>query len=395
MARLPAPLRPLWPRAKRAYTVGTRVAAPVTRQLSRLGGGHVPRRAVRYVDQVAAPGTTCIAVAAHTMDRRPATGLPAHHWAFDQACKVEVPRAVVAALPDARVLGRHGAVVTADGVLVDELSPYFSTTTPWQHPLFLHPFPPAPVPVPGALGLLAGVGDFNYCHFLFDIFPRHALFGMCPGLPRPERWYVPLRYPFQRELVAAMGIDPGTVVDSAVTPHVRAELLVAASHADFPLDAPAWTVALLRGRLLGGAPGVVPGRRIYVPRTGRRNNRIIRNELAVRQLLDRRGFVTVDPGQMSLAEQIDTFATAEVVVAPHGAALANLAFASPGARVVELFAPDYVKTCYWALTQHVPGLEYRYLVGEGRPRGAAERAMMGVASDITVDTGKLATLLDT
>ena len=41
----------------------------------------------------------------------------------------------------------------------------------------------------------------------------------------------------------------------------------------------------------------------------------------------------------ALLEQVDAFAAAQVVVAPHGAALGNLVFCPPGVRVLELFAP--------------------------------------------------------
>jgi hypothetical protein len=79
-------------------------------------------------------------------------------------------------------------------------------------------------------------------------------------------------------------------------------------------------------------------------------------------------------------------------VGPHGGALTNLAFASPGASVVELFAPDYVQGCYWKLSDCVSGLTYRYLVGDGRPDRRGR--MLGVDSDMTIDTAALLTLLD-
>ncbi len=59
----------------------------------------------------------------------------------------------------------------------------------------------------------------------------------------------------------------------------------------------------------------------------------------------------------------------------------------------ELFAPDYVNVCYWALACQVEGLRYRYLVSTGRaPKPGTE--MMGVSSDLEVDLRSLAGLLD-
>ena len=94
---------------------------------------------------------------------------------------------------------------------------------------------------------------------------------------------------------------------------------------------------------------------------------------------------------MAPAEQVRWFAEAECVVGVHGAGLTNLAFAPPGVGVLELFAPDYVNECFWALATTVDGLRYRYLVGDGTPSPA--RRNRGVASDVTVDPRQVLRLL--
>ena len=46
------------------------------------------------------------------------------------------------------------------------------------------------------------------------------------------------------------------------------------------------------------------------------------------------------------------FRDARCVVAAHGAALANLVFATPGTAVLELFSPDYLRPdCYFTLSR--------------------------------------------
>ena len=86
----------------------------------------------------------------------------------------------MAALPQGRVLGPYRAVVTADGVLVDELVRYFGTSRPYEHPAFLHPFPGAPRHIDGSLAVLASRGDANYFHFLVDVLPRIATLERLP-----------------------------------------------------------------------------------------------------------------------------------------------------------------------------------------------------------------------
>ena len=60
------------------------------------------------------------------------------------------------------------------------------------------------------------------------------------------------------------------------------------------------------------------------------------NESEVEAALAPLGFRTIVPGEMSVREQIAAFSRARVVVAPHGAGLANMAFAPRGAALVEI-----------------------------------------------------------
>jgi capsular polysaccharide biosynthesis protein len=82
-----------------------------------------------------------------------------------------------------------------------------------------------------------------------------------------------------------------------------------------------------------------------------------------------------------------------VVVAPHGAALTNLVFSPPGVKVLHLFAPTYVKHCFWAILDAVPGSSYRYLVGEGRPVPPG-KGMQGIQDDIRVSPERVLAALD-
>ncbi len=392
--RLPAPMRPLWPLAKAAYTRGTRAISPLTAQLSRVRGGHLPRRSVTLVEGSVAGGRGRMWVARpdEHLDRAIPGGEPPRHPAFVSQAEERVPRVAVAELPEGRVMGPHRAVIDGQNAMVEELSPYFGTTSWREHPIFWHPFEKDPLEVDGSLGVLACRGDQSNYHFLIDVLPRLALLDT-PGVPAPERWYAPQQLRFQREMLELAGFpQDAELIDSDLSPHVRAETLLVPGLPDAHLRTPPWTVGFVRDRMLPSDLERVPGRRIYVTRGRERNSRIVTNEEEVVELLGKRGFTVVDPGALPVAEQIRTFAEAEWIVAPHGAALANLAFASPGASVIELFAPDYVQGCYWKLADCVPGLAYRYLVGKGQPRG--DGRMNGVMSDIRIDLAVLRRALE-
>jgi capsular polysaccharide biosynthesis protein len=310
----------------------------------------------------------------------------------DPGDSIHVPRVAAVELPGARVLGPHRAVVTGRGDLLNELSGYFGTSRAREHPLFLNPFPQPPLEVPGRLGVLASRGDGNYYHFLHDVLPRLGVLQQCPQIAAPQRWYVPVRTRFQRELLDLVGIGPDQRIDADEHPHVRAECLVVPGlPATTEKNAP-WVGGFLRGRLLDASLADAPRRRIYVTRGPSANNRTVINDVEVQELLGSRGFELVDPGELSVREQIETFATASVIVATHGAALANLVFAPFGTAVVELFPAGCLLPDYWRMACGVPGMRYRYLSAPGGPTHPTRAST--IVRDIEVDLAALRAMLD-
>jgi capsular polysaccharide biosynthesis protein len=385
----------MFPYLKRAYVRATEFAAPATMRLSARGGGQLPVSTVATLADAArsSGGRAVVARPAQQLHRGVMRGVPASQPLSDSADGDFTGPVTVAELPGGRVLGPHRAVISGTGELVDEVSRYFGTTGPRQHPLFWNPFPAPPRQVPGRLGVLAIRGDGNYYHFLCDALPRIATIEQGPDLPGPDRWYVPAGQSFQRELLDMLGISAATRIDADEHPHVQAETLIVPALAAMSEKNPPWVVEFLRARVLPLVDDDPSTRTpVYVTRGRSVNNRSVVNDAAVRSLLRDRGFVVVDAGQLTVAEQIRTFASASVIVAAHGAALANLVFASPGTTVIELFPAGCLLPDYWRLASGVPGLRYRYLSAsdprEPFSRGAA------IVRDITVDLRGLSALLD-
>ncbi len=278
MVRLSPWLRPLFPALKAAYTTGTRAVAPATVQLSRLRGGWQPRRVARSLAEAAEDGgRVCVARPAEHLERPAPPGHPQPYPDFEDSLVETVPAISVAELPGARVMSPHAVVVTRSGQLLQEQCWYFGTKRPREHPLFLHPFPPAPQPVPGRLGVLASRGDSNYYHFLHDCLPRIAVLEQCPEIAPPDRWYAPQATSFQRELLDLWGIPAEQRVDSTAVPHVQAECLVVPGLVSDVERNPPWVAKLLRDRLCPPELRRVPGRHLYVTRGEARHNRSVLN----------------------------------------------------------------------------------------------------------------------
>ncbi len=290
-------------------------------------------------------------------------------------------------LTEGAVLSRHAAVVTAGGRLDRETSHYFGTSGWREHPVFLNPRPREAEHVEGTLLVLAAraTGD-NYYHFLIDALPRVGILEQAlPGaLDRVDAVLVDGGTRYQRELVGLLGLDRHRLLQPRRGLHLRADRLLVPSLPNVSTIVAPQTTAWLRDALPPRTTNGLP-ERLYVTRgTTPHTRRVVREE-ELRARLVRRGFTVLDPGRLSVQEQIDHFAAARVVVAPHGAALTNLSFCRPGVRMLELFAPGYLNPGYWSILSNIEQSRYRYLVGPtARPPRPGSR-MRGVMHDIDLD----------
>ena len=93
------------------------------------------------------------------------------------------------------------------------------------------------------------------------------------------------------------------------------------------------------------------------------------NEEEVFALLEPAGFEAVTMDGRSIGEQAALFASAEVIVATHGAALANLVFSRPGTTVIELMGTNTASPVFAFLAWR-RGLDYHMIMGtEPAPPG--------------------------
>lgn len=393
VTRLPVPLRRFWPQAKLAYTAMAGVVSAPSALLAHLTAHGGPRGVAETIEDALIAGgegaRMWVVRDPEPIRRTLPAGHPERHPAMVDSMAGLVSRGVVALLPEARLSGRFGAVINRDGDLVYELSPYFGINRAGEHPIFLRPFRRRPMDFDGVLASLSTRGDDNFYHFMIDVLPRLAWLEECEGAAPFDAIYVPTNRGYQRELLDLVGVTNYPILDSRDHPHVRARQALIPGLPDAHLQTPPWVVNWLRERLLPSELPT-PSRRLYITRPPSKGTRVVSNEVAVSRVLERHGYEPVDPGTMTVGEQIEVFASATAIVAPHGAALANLTFASPGVDVLELFAPDYVNPCYRALSEWVPGTRYRYLVGIGH----TPKRSYGVTSDIEVDIDVLERMLD-
>jgi len=133
-----------------------------------------------------------------------------------------------------------------------------------------------------------------------------------------------------------------------------------------PVVIPKWACEFLRNQFLhpSDTDPSDPNEYFYISRENAIYRRVI-NEDEILDRLSAYGFKKVNLESMTVAEQIQLFSRAKVIIAPHGAGLVNLVFCKPGTKVIELFTPNYMPSYYWMISNHVQ-LDYYYLVNKGQ-----------------------------
>jgi len=103
-------------------------------------------------------------------------------------------------------------------------------------------------------------------------------------------------------------------------------------------------------------------RKIYISRSKAKSRHLI-NEGSLMKILETYGFEKVVAEDLSYNEQRQLFASAEVIVAPHGAGLTNMLFCNQSCTIIEIFEPNSVRRCYWTLAN---ALEFPYYCHVGK-----------------------------
>ena len=253
-----------------------------------------------------------------------------------------------------------------------------------------HPCADVEAPPPGGprqrQGAGLGVADLSaevYYHWLLENLPRLglALEALEPDLPRSSLrvWHNGGDGPVVREgLVEILGLKPDQLIDARLHPWICAEHLLVPGFPS-PFGQPGGAArAWLRSRLVPPPPGEQPWgpRRLWLSRHGA-SRRPVWGETECLRRLEPFGLTAVDPSAFGLRRQAALMARADLVVAPHGAALANLVFAPPGTDVLELHHPDYAPPYFHTLAAagelrlarcrqgEPPPQAYRFLLYEG------------------------------
>lgn len=305
-----------------------------------------------------------------------------------------LPARGVLRLRDASVLGDHGWIFTAANRLIPDTTVHvdFSRWTPRNHLPLLRG---GARRLPGrTLSLLSNWSATNFYHMLVETIPRlELLFAAGWKWSDFDQILLPaFSTPTINRLLAPFALPAGKIirVEWGSLNYFRTEELICTSFPGGRRTVLPEQINYLRGLHRPAPETGTPPRRLFVRRRAR--TRALRNEAELLPLLAARGFTIVDPAELPDVEAV--FHGADFIVAPHGAALANLVFSRPGTKVLELIPSDQAYPYFYTLCIH-GGIGYDCLLGPSdleTPRHPA--AQWNSPSDFTIDTGAFACALD-
>jgi hypothetical protein len=259
-----------------------------------------------------------------------------------------------------------------------------------------------PAHLAGRTFICMAEGSSLLSHWMFDVLPRFEALRMSGIDPLDfDHFYLATASSgYHKEGLQQLGIS----VDKVVTRESTGELIacdefafVSPVRAAFCADG--WVYDFV-SRLFTAS--VQPGRadrKLYISRARASRRRVVDEQSGLWPLLRERGFEIVFAEEHGIQGMARLCGEASHLVAPHGAGLANVVFARPGTKVLELYGA-HLSCEYWRIC-NARGLEYYCLQGldaRGAPITEERISELSYAerngADICVDPSALASALD-
>lgn len=307
--------------------------------------------------------------------------------------EITVPAMRVIELEDGVIFGSEGTVGPDERTLVIDVPTVFPMSRANIENLSDEARARGRSTVPGLSLSLLQHSAWNYSHWLLQGVPRLELARRVVDLSTVDHVLVNEgMLPVVELALERVGVHPDAVMPvPKSTPMLVCERLLVPTPITDRSGLPDWSRAFVRDLFPRDAPRIPDSTRLLVLR-GPGDRRRLLNREAVIDALEVRGFFTTEMEGWSPDEQAALFGAADVIVAEHGAALANVVFSRPGTRVIELLG---VNTVNWVFASRSwsCGVEHEVLVGT-EPTAPPSLWSWQVDADQVVDITRLIELVD-
>ncbi|WRH67477.1 MAG: tetratricopeptide repeat protein [Planktothrix sp. GU0601_MAG3] len=278
-----------------------------------------------------------------------------------QLTSINFPETFVSSIPQGKVWADTltSAVLNSENQLITDLSTG-SAALLVNSPHFIEP-----QNIGGTVAFLSVKWGENYYHWMFDIIARFGLL-LRHFLIEEIDYFVVNRYQlnYEYETLQLLNIPPEKIIESCKNPALKADKILIPSYSYITSRTPKWACDFLKSLCLNSQdnPGLFPLERVYLSRSNA-SYRQVSNEAEVILFLQQFGFTALSLETLSVRQQAYYMAHTKVIISPHGAALTNLVFCSPGTQVIEFLMLNWTLSCYWELS-NIVGCDYYCLFCE-------------------------------
>jgi len=211
---------------------------------------------------------------------------------------------------------------------------------------------PRPVRIQGPVLAIAELSGEMYFHWQMELLPRlgRVWTAALKRWPQVRLWHNGRERAYVRDGLQRLGIPSERLLPAS--DHLQASLLLVPSFTS-SFGRPSQANLNWLEQFWDTPEPIQSNRKIWLGRRGA----VSRPVLAEDEHLQALGFDVLKQG--SVTQQLQQMAEAGTVIAPHGAAMANLLGAPRGSRVLELVNPDYVPHYFDSLIQRRKLHHYR------------------------------------
>jgi len=279
----------------------------------------------------------------------------------------------VARLANGKVVGDLRLIATQENDVLGDVQSLHGLDTPEKHWSLQQWRLRRPRWLEGAAAVIGAAAGSNYYHWLFDSLPRFHLLRLA-GFELKEIGSFLLNgltRTFDVDSLGLLGISPARIARCSKRQITIVEQLIVP-----PMPTPKqgqvepWVCDFLRSSFLSQIKPSTSDTKLYLSRRNTLKRRLA-NEVEIESLFNKGGFKSICLEELSFREQVQTFAGATFVAGPHGAGFANIVFARPSTRVIELFHPGHQQYLYRDLAAKL-GMHYQWLVGAAQDEPSPE-----------------------
>ncbi|MEN9406287.1 MAG: hypothetical protein RLZ12_571 [Bacillota bacterium] len=222
--------------------------------------------------------------------------------------------------------------------------------------------------------------EHNHYHWMFHTLPR--LFYYRQAGFKPTKFIMDCsnygNTDVRFEMLHALGVSSDAIYPLNPEYYYQVDNLISMPAIDIYKPLELSNIKLLRQHLYLDhfVPEDMSYKRLYISRADTKDRQVT-NEAEVFNFLKEYNFNQVSLSQLSFYRQVQLFSSAEIIIAPHGAGLANIIFCKPGCNIIELMPASRLADHYEHLA-NACNLKYQKVICENIKNDAKHNMQLDI-----------------